>query len=282
MVTDTAFVKSALPVIPAAAHKYMRGHLVVLAGSEGMAGALILSLSAALRAGAGFITALVPESIYGIAAPVLPEVVFRIYRDHDSESLRKIAAPVMEVADAMVTGPGLGEMKEAALTLSSAFKGKLLLDADALTALSEKEDMTFCSSDVVLTPHEGEMARLLHTDTAAVREDREKSAALCAAKYHAAVLLKGKNTLIAKEGKDFFMNETGNPGLARAGSGDALSGIIGALMAEGESAFDAAVSGAFIHGKAAEKAAVRMSLRSMRVTDVIDDIPAVFREIEGF
>jgi NAD(P)H-hydrate epimerase len=156
----------------------------------------------------------------------------------------------------------------------------LLLDADALNAFEgHPEALAQAAGPLIITPHPAELARLLGCPTTDVQNDREGAAQRAAALTHAVVVLKGSGTLVVKEGKTIHVNLTGNAGMASGGMGDVLSGIIGGLLAQGIPPFDAACAGAFLHGRAGDNAAWRKSQSSLCATDVIEELPFVFREL---
>ena len=286
------FVREHLPLIRREYNKYDRGRLLVIAGSYGMAGACVLASRAALRAGCGYLNVAVPKEIYGILALSVPEAVCTVYeRPEDLDD-------AIDKADAVLLGPGLGTLREH-ICPHVFRKGKkpLLIDADGLNSLANAP-WAFRDRDVVLTPHEGEMARLLELPVSSVRSGRKAALIRAAAAYGASVLLKGPDTLVTEaihlppreasedaepvviEEPEILVNHTGNPCLAAAGSGDVLSGIIGAFMAGGVPARDAAAMGAYLHGLAGDLAAERFGVRSARPSDVIDMIPEAFRKLE--
>ena len=288
------FVRERLPVIKKDYNKYDRGRLLIIAGSYGMAGACILASRAALRSGTGYLNVAVPKEIYEILAVSVPEAVFTVYGK--AEDL----AEAIDKADAVLLGPGLGAMRESICPyVFKRGRKPLLIDADGLNSLAAAP-WVFRNRDVVLTPHEGEMARLLELPSSSVRKDRKGALVRAAATYGAAVLLKGRKTLVTEaihlpprhkrsedeeppviETPEILENRTGNPCLAAAGSGDVLSGIIGAFMAGGVPARDAAAMGAYVHGAAGDLARDRFGMRSARPGDVIEMIPEVLKALEA-
>ena len=281
-ITNCEYVKTQLPEIPEAANKFTRGRLLLVVGSYGMAGAAIMAVRAALRTGAGFTDLAVPEVIYPVVAQAIPESVITVYDPSDVIKTRTALLSAMDKADAVVMGCGLGKLRDLVcpVILENCTK-KLVLDADALNMMAQAGMRPLCPESTVLTPHEGEMARLLGSTSSIIREDREGSLRKAAADYGTAVLLKGPGTLISATGmEEFFRNPTGNAGMARAGSGDVLSGIIGALAAQGMDVFHAAVCGAYLHGLAGDITAERFGLRSMLPTDLIECIPEALKQIE--
>ena len=156
----------------------------------------------------------------------------------------------------------------------------LLLDADALNVFEGSAvELASAAGPLVITPHPGELARLLECTTAEVQADREAAARRAAALTKAVVVLKGAGTLVAQEGKPLHVNLTGNAGMATGGMGDVLAGLIGGLLAQGLPPFKAACTGVFLHGRAGDNAAWRRSQASLCATDVIEELPSVFREL---
>ena len=281
-ITDCKYVKAQLPVIPEAANKFTRGRLLLITGSYGMAGAAIMAVRAALRTGAGYTDLAIPAALYPVAAAAVPESVITVYDPADAMEMRKQLLTAMEKADAVVMGCGLGKLRDLVCPPILEFcDKKLVLDADALNMMSQTGLRPWWRSKAVITPHEGEMARLLETTSASIREDREGSLKKAVSDLSMAVLLKGPGTLIASPFTDeIFRNPTGNAGMARAGSGDVLSGMIGALAAQGMDVFEAAVCGAYLHGLAGDIAAERFGIRSMLPTDLIECIPDALKNVE--
>lgn len=273
-------IREALPKIGPDFHKYDRGRLLCVAGSYGMAGALIMAARAALRTGAGYLDCFVPAPIYGIAAGALPEAVFCVYDPDQPEAASEKLSERIEKADAVLFGPGLGVAAKGFLPAVLASDKPVLIDADGLNALAAMTEVPGLSRrDAVLTPHMGEARRLIpEADDDAL--SRASFAGRLYEKYGCTVLLKGPDTIV-RSGTETYVNPTGNAALARAGSGDVLSGIIASLMAQGEDSFTAAVSGAYLHGKAAEILCGRLGMRSVLPTDIIGVLPELLRQIEN-
>ena len=280
-VTSRAFVKEQLPKIEADFHKYDRGRLLLVCGAYGMAGACIMAARAALRTGCGFIDLAIPASIYPMVTQAVPEAVCTVYDETDASSMEEALKKAVDKADAVAVGSGLGALRDTVCPIVLKLCDEpLLIDADGLNYLSSCKEITLNSPDLVLTPHEGEAARLFHTEASNIRQARQESAEVLAKVFHASVLLKGLSTVVAREGEESFVNSTGNAGLARAGSGDVLTGIIGSLMAQGMKGFYAAACGAFLHGLAGDRGCEKIGLRSLLPTDVIELIPEVLQELE--
>lgn len=274
-------IKAALPKIGSDFHKYDRGRLFMAAGSYGMAGALIMAAKAALRTGVGYLDIFVSSSIYEIAASELPEAVFCVYDPEDIHGAKRLFSERIKKADAVLFGPGLSDTAKVFLPEVLSSDKPLLVDADGLNALARYEkNVHFSGRDIVLTPHTGEAKRLLSGIDENTIKDRMKTAEVLHEKYGGTVLLKGPGTIIFN-GEDRYINESGNASLARAGSGDVLSGIIASLMAQGEDGFHAALSGAYIHGKAAERLSAVVGIRSLLPTDILTILPGIIFEIES-
>ena len=281
VITGRNFVKTTLPEIPGDANKFTRGRLLLAVGSFGMAGAAVMAVRAALRTGAGFTDLAVPARLYPVIAAAVPESVVTVYDEADPVQIEEVLAAALEKADAVVMGCGLGALREpvcAAVFRHS--RAPMVLDADALNAMAFGGLNPQCPEKTVLTPHEGEMGRLLRCPSADIHSDREGSIRRAVSAYGANVLLKGPGTLVLDaSGAVMYENPTGNAGMARAGSGDVLAGTIGALMAQGADPFRAAVSGAYLHGLAGDIAAERFGIRSMLPTDLIECIPEALKRI---
>lgn len=261
-------------------HKGTYGTLLTVCGSYGMAGAAILSAKAALRSGVGLTACVLPQSIYPIVAGAVPEAVFAPCEDG---RVVDAAAPWLHKCTAVLAGCGLGQSTAARETvewlLYSANK-PLVLDADGINAAARhipirKTD----SAPLVLTPHSAEMARLLHCTVEEVQADRESAALAAARAWHAVVALKGHRTMVADETGVIFVNPTGNPGMATAGSGDVLAGMIASFLAQGMAATDAAACGVYLHGAAGDRAAARLSQQALIASDLIDELPELFLQL---
>ncbi len=242
------------------AHKNQRGRVLVVAGSRAYPGAAVLAARGAMRMGAGYVTLAVPEPVVSVAqAHLLACVVVGLPTTGKAMS-SAAAAVVRDMAaehDAVVLGPGLTVADGAAATarkLVASVELPMVLDADGLNAFVDHVGVIESRmAPIVLTPHPGELARLLGVKTADVQADR-LAASLRLAGSDRAVALKGAGTVISVEGRQ-AVNTSGSVALATAGTGDVLAGMIGALLAQGRSVFDAALLGAYVHGRAGEAAA---------------------------
>ncbi len=255
-------------------HKGTSGRVLVVAGSPGKVGAALLVAHGALRTGAGLVTiATHPDAAQAVEGRVLEAMTVRVDRAAPEASLKDL----LDVANAVVVGPGLGFDPVAARLVShltTAFAGKLVLDADALTAFAGRaEELSRSPGRLVLTPHPGEMARLLGLSTAEVEADRFGAVQLAVERTHATVLLKGAPTLIGAPGEPIAVCPTGHPVLATGGAGDVLSGCLGAILA-GADPYPAACSAAFVHGRAAAGLALRRGVdRGVLAHEVADEVP---------
>ncbi|MEI6891974.1 MAG: NAD(P)H-hydrate dehydratase [Pontiella sp.] len=258
------------PRRPRDAHKGTLGHVLCMGGTKGFSGAIILATRAALRSGAGLISAWVPEAIHAGVAPAIPEAMV-----HSS-------MPDF-VWTAIMAGPGMGRTattREQILHLLETSTVPLVLDADALAVLNDHVDaISKATCPVILTPHPGEFAALFGLKVEEVQEDRFGMVRMAADKLGATVVLKGAGTLVATPGLPVAVNMTGNPGMATGGSGDVLAGLIAGLAAQGIDPFEAACAGVWLHGKAGDLAAADQSQASMTASDLIGKLPEAWRDI---
>lgn len=268
-----------LPPRPEDAHKGAFGTLLILGGSIEMIGAPMLAAQSAYRAGCGLVQVAMPQSVLAAAVAIVPEAI-GLGLAGDAGDVQRLQM-AMGRATALVAGPGLGQDPRAALLLRAVYTGDLpaVLDADALNMLAAlpRWPADF-RAKAVLTPHPGEMKRLLaHLGRSDVPADDAGRIDLCG---HAArtlggvVLLKGRRTVIS-DGSRYRVNTTGDNSLAKAGSGDVLSGLIGSLLAQGMSPFDAAICGAHFHGLAGEAAGRALGRRAVIASDVAEMLAEV-------
>ncbi len=253
-----------LPKAAASAHKYGHGHLAVFSGGPLATGAARLSATAGLHAGAGLVTVLSPPMAGAANAAHLTAVMLR--EIHGVPALDALLADPRY--SAFVLGPGFGDLERARAFVARLSERPLVLDADGITAFRERPEALFEAFDggqtrLVLTPHDGEFARLfpdLAADVALSKIDRARAAA---ARSHAVIVLKGADTVIAAPDGRALINDNAPPWLATAGAGDVLSGIIGAHLAQGMPAFEAAAAGVWRHGEAARRAGPGMTAEDL-------------------
>jgi len=266
---------------PEDSHKGRNGHLLVLAGSPGKTGAAVMAGEAALRAGAGVVTLGVPAGLHDRFERKTLEVMTEPLPDTDRRTLGKSsvarARELLAGKSALALGPGLSQSDEVAGFVKAVIKTcrvPLVIDADGLNAVAEEPKMLKAAqAPVIVTPHPGEMARLLKKSAAAVQADRLAAALALSKNYGVITVLKGAHTVTATPDGRAFINLSGNPGMASAGMGDALTGVIGALLGQGCEPLEAAVLGVFLHGSAGDLAAEEMGEVGIIASDLIARLP---------
>ena len=269
-------------------HKGTFGKVLIAAGSRGMSGAAVLSGRAALRSGAGLVQVATPACVQLVVAAGHPcYTTFAIHQHADGTLAESAAADVAtwaRSAHAFAIGPGLGSGSDVTSfvrrTLNDVTDIPVVVDADGLNALAPfADEFRNRAAPLVLTPHPGEFARLTGRTADDVRTHREELACEFASTFGVILLLKGAGTLVT-DGTRLYVNSTGNPGMATGGSGDVLTGVIAALLAQGLAPFDAAALGAWLHGRAGDHAAATLGQTSLTATDLVDHLPAAFRDAE--
>ncbi|MFN8543447.1 MAG: NAD(P)H-hydrate dehydratase [Candidatus Binatia bacterium] len=262
------------------AHKGTAGHVLVVAGSRGKTGAALLAAEACARAGAGLTTLAGPAAVQPVFEGHVREVMTAALADGPDGTAAAgdggALAALLEGRSAVVCGPGLGLTEGTRALVAAIVRGTrapLVLDADGLNAVVATGLLRERPAPTVVTPHPGEMARLLGCTNAAVQEDRLGAARHFAAEQAVIVVLKGARTVIATPDGHAAISPTGNPGMATGGMGDVLSGILGALLAQGLAPADAAALGVFAHGLAADRVAHRRGEIGLLARDVVDEMP---------
>jgi len=260
-------------------HKGSFGHALIIAGAKGMAGASVLSSKAALRSGAGLVTVYGPEANRMIVQTANPEVIFKSGSSLDY--LTQIDST--DSYSAIAIGPGIGTHTETSLMLKK-FIQKLnkpcVFDADALNIIShQKEILEQIPINCILTPHPKEFDRLFGNSNSSY--ERFLKAQQASKKYGVIIILKGANTLITTPDGNHMFNSTGNPGMATAGSGDVLSGILVSLLAQGYTATESALTGVFLHGAAGDLALGTESTESLIAGDIISNLGKAFQSIRN-
>jgi NAD(P)H-hydrate epimerase len=259
-------------------HKGTYGHALLIAGSKGKSGAAVLSARATLRSGAGLLTVHSNAGTLNTLLNHLPEAMTE--PDRDEQKITEMDVP--DQFDALAFGPGVGTHEDTQLVLKKLlnyFGGKMVIDADGLNILSENKTwLDFLPPSTVLTPHPKEFERL----TEKITDDFERleTARNFSTRYNCVLVLKGSYTAIAMPDGNVFFNSSGNPGLAKGGTGDVLTGIILGLLTRGYNAPQAALIGTYVHGCAADLCAKNMSLETILATDVIEHLPQAFKIIE--
>ena len=271
------------PSRPRDAHKGTAGLVLVVAGSRGMAGAAALVGNGALRAGAGLVRIATPDAALDTVAALAPCCTTAPLPDDGACLCAEAAETVLALAegqDAVALGPGLGRTPAVGSVVRAVLEGveiPIVLDADGLNAIAADaaEVIARARNGLILTPHPGEAARLLGTSAQDVQADRE-AAAERLARLGAVAVLKGAGTVVC-DGERLYVNETGNPGMATAGAGDVLTGMMAAFLAAGMPLFEAAVLAVWAHGRAGDLAAERLGLLGLTAMDLLGCVPEVLR-----
>lgn len=272
---------------PDDSNKGTLGSLLCICGSYGMAGAAIMAGKAALRCGIGLLKIAVPKSIYPVCATNILESVYYPLEETSngviSSKNTDFLLEMCEKSSAVVIGCGLSvcdDTKNLVQSVITNCEKPLVIDADALNCICNKpEILKNLKVPAIITPHPGEMARLLHSTPKTVNSNRENTAIDFAKKFGVVTVLKGAGTIIASPDGEVYINHTGNSGMATGGSGDVLSGIIGSLLAQGASPINAAAAGVFLHGTIGDFAAEKLGKISMLPTDMIDMIPTAYLKL---
>lgn len=281
-------VKLKLPERRDDAHKGDFGKLMCVCGSKNMPGAAKFCISAALRCGVGLVQAVIPESIYSSVSSKISECTYIICKDdHDGFILNNSSDAIFEnlkKCTAVTIGCGMGwneNTKSLVYNLVRNSPVPIVIDADGINVISENIDiLKEAKSKIILTPHLGEAARLFGVSTDPIKLDKIKYARKLADDYGVTVALKGHRTAVADETGEVFLNQTGNSGMAKGGSGDVLTGMIGSFLAQGLSPIDAAICGVYIHGESGDICKEKYSSASMLPSNIVENIPKVFKNFE--
>jgi len=286
--TDFEFVKDNFPIRRNNSQKGDYGKVLIIGGSAGMTGAPVMSASAALKSGAGLVTVGIAKSLNGILEVKLTEAMTAPLKDengHLSYECRDKVAELMEKADTVLFGPGLGTDRAIRLLLEFVMKNckvPLIIDADGLNVLSE--DLSIiesCSCSLIFTPHEVEMSRLCGCSLSEVTENRLELSDRFAQEYSVTLILKGHHTIVTASDGTQYINITGNPGMATGGSGDVLAGILASVVSRGIKEDIAAAMAVYVHGKCADYAAEKFGEDGMSATDIIEYLPEVIKRIHN-
>lgn len=270
-------------------HKGDYGHILAVAGSAGFSGAAILAGHAAMRSGAGLVTLAVPASINNavirrkipeLMTLPLPDAGKGVFIPSDLSPIKKFSAG----CNVLLIGPGLGQTpgtRSLAVKLVREIKLPKVLDADGLNAFAGRPELLRPAGryGLVITPHPGEMSRLIGLKTVDVQSGRKQTAVDLARKYCITVVLKGYRTVVAGPDGRCYINSTGNPGMATAGSGDVLAGMLTAFIGQGLDCFTAAKFAVYLHGLAGDMAAEEKTKISLIAGDIIDKIPQAIKSI---
>ncbi len=287
---DKVFANKLLPPRDPYGNKGTFGRVLLICGSKNMVGCCILAAKGALRSGAGLVTIAFPDVLYGALTSQLTETLFLPLPTDERGFISYLAVSGIldqaEKADVIMCGCGIGVDYGPFLVTASLLQMEdkaVILDADALNNLSENTELfKEAAANILITPHPGEMARLMNCSVEDIEKDREKAVTDFSSKYNVNVLLKGKETLIInKDNSKLYVNTTGNTGLSKGGAGDLLSGIIAGLTpALKGDVFYAGVLGAYVHGLSSDVLKETSSEYSILPTDCADALPKVYKLIE--
>ncbi|MCX5705200.1 MAG: NAD(P)H-hydrate dehydratase [Candidatus Omnitrophica bacterium] len=267
------------------AHKGDFGHVFILAGSTRFSGAAALCSNAAIRSGAGLVTLGIPKGINSGIIKIKPKEVMTLPLPETKDGSLSLPAFALiqkfaKNADVLAIGPGLTQDKSTQTLICKVIAvilKPMVIDADGLNALVNHLDILRKTKNdrraTILTPHPGEMAKLLKINVKQVQGDRKNIARKFAKKHKITLVLKGHNTVVADSLGKVFVNKTGNPGMATAGSGDVLTGMIAAFLGQGLNAFEASIYGVYLHGLAGDLAAGEKTQNCLIASDIIDWIP---------
>ena len=276
---DESDVDKLLPYRKQDTHKGSYGKVGVIGGCKNMAGAPMFSAEAAYRMGCGLVRVCTVEDNREIMQSRLPEAMLNTYDLEDKDSIRTAIKSLMEWADVLVLGPGLGRSSYAEYIVEKVlrdFKKQIIVDADALNIISGNLSLLDnTGADVIITPHLMEMSRLNGEKTGDIKEKKYEMAKAFAKKHNVCVVLKDARTIVSDGGNQAYINVSGNNGMATAGSGDVLTGIIASLCAQKLTTFEAAKLGVCLHGMAGQEAAIVHGRYSMIAGDIVRSITRV-------
>ncbi|HEY5583002.1 MAG TPA: NAD(P)H-hydrate dehydratase [Ruminiclostridium sp.] len=278
--TDIDFIKTVIPKRKAEFNKGDCGKVAIVTGSLGMAGSGCIAARASLKSGSGLVYVAGPSSLINIYQTVVPEAIAIKLEDSNGVITQQSISTILEIfkkCNVAAIGPGLSTDDSIYNIISSlAEKASIpvVLDADALNAVAKNTKIfQEFRKDVVITPHPGEMGRLTGLDVSYIQQNRIEVARKYASLWGVVVVLKGARTIIADKNGAVYINPTGNAGMATAGSGDALTGIITSLIGQGVGAFEAAVAGAYLHGLAGDIAAASKGEHGLTAMDIVENVP---------
>jgi len=280
------FIKDLFIPYPPNVHKGFFGKVFIIAGSKGLTGAAALCALAAQRSGAGLVTLGVPESLTAVFEVKLTEVMKMPLPDQGGcislEALDR-ALEFSQKVDVVAVGPGLSTNENTKKFIREFVincKKPLVLDADGINAFQKHPDLLRGKEgDIIITPHSGELARLLNTVPLEIEENRWQKVVEAADEFNCTVVLKGARTLIKSPSSPVYINPTGNPGMATGGSGDVLTGMIAAFLARNREPLKAACAGVYIHGLAGDIAREKKGEFSLIAGDILDNLPEAFKRI---
>lgn len=275
-------VKNFLPNRFSESGKWDFGRLLCICGSKEMPGAACFSVRAATKCGVGLVEAAVPESIYNIVSSNIPEALIFPYKDE--KNIEEVILEKSKKSTAVLIGPGMGwneKTKSIVFNMVKKCSAPMIIDADGINVISENIDiLKKAQSEIILTPHIKEMSRMNKKPAEKDLLKKSKYAESFAKEYGVTLILKGHNTVISDKEGIIYVNKTGNESMAKGGSGDVLSGIIGAFLAQGVAPKDAGIISVYIHGLAGDICKKELSSFSVTPTDLINNLYKVFLKLE--
>lgn len=282
---DTGELIKSFPKRHADSHKGDFGHAFIIAGSAGYTGAAYLVSQAAARTGAGLVTLAIPESLYGILASKLTEVMVTPMPETSERSFSlKSEKKLLSFAgkcNVVAIGPGLSQnsqTKRLVRNLVAKLDAPIVLDADGINAFARRDgELRKARKPLVLTPHPGELSKLTGVSIEQIQKNRKDIALEVANEYNSVLILKGHETVVASGDGKLYINKTGNPGMASGGVGDVLTGIVAGFIAQGTDSFSAAALGVYFHGLAGDLALKDKGPLGLIATDLLDKLPEVLK-----
>lgn len=283
-------MRKILPKREKDSHKGSYGRVGIIAGSNGMTGAAYLATMAALRTGSGLVYSIAPKSISEILSIKLIEAIIKPVEDKGKGhfifgSLDEILEIIKDM-DVIAIGPGIGVCHERIQMVKEIllnYDKTIIIDADGLNCLSEVglNILYERKGATIITPHPGEFSRLIGVKTEEIQERRVEYSKEISNKYNITVVLKGTGTIVASPNKEVYINTTGNPGMATAGSGDVLTGIITSLLGQGINPYESSVLGVYLHGLSGDLAKIKKGEYGMIARDILDHIPDSIKHLEN-
>lgn len=270
-------------------HKGNYGRVGIIAGSSGMTGASYLTSQSALRTGSGLVYNIIPKSLEIIMSIKLTEVIIRAVDDNGKgyfmkDSIEKVIEEINNKG-VLALGPGIGVDKDIISLVKEIIINSncpIVIDADGINCLSKNiEILKESKAPIIITPHPGEMARLLNKNINEIEEKRKYYAKYISDKYNIFTVLKGHKTIVTSPNGEIYINNTGNPGMATAGSGDVLTGIITSLIGQGLEIFNGTKLGVYLHGLAGDIARDKIGEYGIIASDIVESIPyAIMKTID--
>ena len=286
MVITKEQVKNLLPLRFPHQNKGDFGHVLVIGGSVGMSGSVCMTANSALRSGAGLVTVAVPSEIADVVSTKLTECMVLPLKSENGvlskDAVYDISKflPKVNVIAIGMGGRICNGLKAVLEFVLANFSRKVIIDADGLNIISQNKQLLDIKRkcEIILTPHPKEMSRLCDVSVDKVQASRQETAIALAKKYNVCVLLKGESTIVT-DGNEIYLNPTGNQGMATAGAGDVLSGVISGLSAQGLEVFKSGICAAYIHGLSGDLGVLDKTCYSLTACDIIDYLPLAFKEI---